>query len=798
MNNRKSKGQTLKYLQSRVSKFRIPSLLVFTAGEFIDFPDKVISEIQKAFPSLALAIRSSSANEDGEKNAAAGEYDSVLNVSSSDANEINNAISKVILSYKKKIFSRDHDEIIIQEMVLNTSMSGVVFTHELNSGAPYYVINYDDISGLTDSVTSGSEYANRTLYVHRSTSSTFRSERFQGLITAVKELEELTQNQFLDIEFAIGYDGMPYLLQVRSITTRPNWNRGISHQIDLALNGVQEFIEGRLGEMPGVYGLTTVLGQMPDWNPAEMIGRTPRALAFSLYKTLITDSSWSMARKAMGYDAPLGQPLMLSLAGQPYIDARLSFHSFLPNDLDHEIKKKLVNVWVERLRTHPELHDKVEFDIAITAFSFDCDSKIESQVGGALTDSEKKKFREVLRSHTNKLIVQKGLGGIDDSLNSLKKLSQKQNLHQLHSYNNLNLSILHGIIDDCIHLGTIPFAILARHAFIAKNILLSFVSAGIISNEEVQLMQAGFKTVASELVEDVRLLQSGIKTNEEFMGVYGHLRPGTYDILSSRYDQMENFGFRVDAHLDCDRSQSGTEPFIYSLSDYQINRINQLLSEDNFDEINAYSLIEYIERATVAREFGKFIFTRTVSDLLEFIARYGEAKGLSRDEMSHIPISEILNIAMSSTSGSIEERLREISKKESEKYLVTSAIRLPQVLFDIAGVHIVPFQVSLPNFITQKRVTGECIYLDASMSYRDLADKIVVIENADPGFDWIFSQDIAGLITKYGGSNSHMAIRCAEFGIPAAIGCGEQRFEVIVKSVQLHLDCLNGLIKSLN
>ena len=50
--------------------------------------------------------------------------------------------------------------------------------------------------------------------------------------------------------------------------------------------------------------------------------------------------------------------------------------------------------------------------------------------------------------------------------------------------------------------------------------------------------------------------------------------------------------------------------------------------------------------------------------------------------------------------------------------------------------------------------------------------KIVLIENADPGLIGYF-QNIAGLITKYG-ANSHMAIRCAEFDIPAAIGCGER------------------------
>ena len=52
--------------------------------------------------------------------------------------------------------------------------------------------------------------------------------------------------------------------------------------------------------------------------------------------------------------------------------------------------------------------------------------------------------------------------------------------------------------------------------------------------------------------------------------------------------------------------------------------------------------------------------------------------------------------------------------------------------------------------------------------------------------------------TKYGGANSHMAIRCAEFGIPAAIGCGEQRYEQIVKSNNVHLDCATGMINIIN
>ena len=114
---------------------------------------------------------------------------------------------------------------------------------------------------------------------------------------------------------------------------------------------------------------------------------------------------------------------------------------------------------------------------------------------------------------------------------------------------------------------------------------------------------------------------------------------------------------------------------------------------------------------------------------------------------------------------------------------------MPQVIHDLAGIKIVPFQVNSPNFISRKKVQNLKIFLDSRNYNLKLKNKIVMIENADPGFDWIFSQKILGLITKFGGVNSHMAIRCAELEIPAAIGCGEQRFETLKKLKTICLDC---------
>jgi len=76
-----------------------------------------------------------------------------------------------------------------------------------------------------------------------------------------------------------------------------------------------------------------------------------------------------------------------------------------------------------------------------------------------------------------------------------------------------------------------------------------------------------------------------------------------------------------------------------------------------------------------------------------------------------------------------------------------------------------------------------------------LNSKIAFIRSADPGYDWIFLRGIAGLVTMYGGANSHMAIRCAELGIPAVIGCGEQNYKEWSRSSVLDLDCMNRQVK---
>ena len=106
--------------------------------------------------------------------------------------------------------------------------------------------------------------------------------------------------------------------------------------------------------------------------------------------------------------------------------------------------------------------------------------------------------------------------------------------------------------------------------------------------------------------------------------------------------------------------------------------------------------------------------------------------------------------------------------------------------------------ISKANFITDKKVESLIFQLGKNQKTNKIKNKIIVIENADPGYDWIFNFKIKGLITKYGGVNSHMSIRCLELGIPAIIGIGEKNFNSLTNSNNVYLDCKQKIFRIIN
>ena len=102
------------------------------------------------------------------------------------------------------------------------------------------------------------------------------------------------------------------------------------------------------------------------------------------------------------------------------------------------------------------------------------------------------------------------------------------------------------------------------------------------------------------------------------------------------------------------------------------------------------------------------------------------------------------------------------------------------------------------NFITNGKTNGPIIDLKKTKNFKKLNGAVVFLENADPGYDFIFSKNINGLVTEYGGANSHMSIRCMELGIPAIIGIGNKEFEYIRTKKNIEINSYQKYYKILN
>jgi phosphohistidine swiveling domain-containing protein len=633
------------------------------------------------------------------------------------------------------------------------------------------VVNYDDRSGRTDVVTAGTGDNLETFLCLRSRTDACPAA-LAPVIALMAELESSFGCDAIDVEFAIDGDGQLYLLQVRQLSVE---RQGMVADVEVsdALADVARKVELLSRPHPFLHGSRSIFGVMPDWNPAEIIGLRPWPLSLSLYRELITDAIWAYQRDNYGYQNLRSFPLLVSFHGLPYIDVRVSFNSFVPRDVPSDLASRLVNYYIDRLLAEPQLHDKVEFEIIFSCYTLDLPQRLEKLSANGFSSSDIAELTGALRRLTNRIIHGESALWRRDRA-KIDLLAQR--LPVIGNAKIDKISRIYWLLEDCKRYGTLPFAGLARAGFIAVQLLQSFVAVGVLSPEEHATFMASVDTVGSRIGHDF-----SHKTKAEFLARYGHLRPGTYDILSPRYDEAPDLYFDWTGA----RADSAGQPR-FALSIEQLRHIEKLLKEHQL-EIDVLGLIEFVKAGIEGREYAKFVFTKSLSDALSLIRQLGEEYGLSLEDCAYLDYDAIRTLY--SESGSVRERLLESIARGRERHALTRNLVLPPVIAspeEVFAFHLPPSQ---PNFITRKSVTAPVASVtDPPESF---AGRILFVPSADPGFDWIFTRGISGFVTQFGGANSHMAIRAGELGIPAVIGAGETLFNRWQSAHKLCLDCTN-------
>ena len=180
--------------------------------------------------------------------------------------------------------------------------------------------------------------------------------------------------------------------------------------------------------------------------------------------------------------------LMEVFLNQSFIDVRKSFLSFLPHGLSKKFENKIVNFNIYKLKKNPTLHDKIEFDISINCFLFDFEKRIRKLYPKLLTKKEtqilKNRYKEIFIKNLNSYVE----GSININLKKIHYLNRKLEDNKLEED-------IKKIISFTKNFGVIPFSILARHAFIAENLLRSLTRLKIITVQDVDNFKSSFETV---------------------------------------------------------------------------------------------------------------------------------------------------------------------------------------------------------------------------------------------------------------------------------------------------------------
>ncbi|MFW5650256.1 MAG: PEP/pyruvate-binding domain-containing protein [Acetivibrio ethanolgignens] len=773
-----TKAETLDGLMGQLSEAKVLPLLYFTVSDYAQKRKDYWKIIWERWirDGGSVIVRSSARNEDTREASQAGKFESVANIFTES--DFYNAVEAVIASFDD---DNPENQVLVQPMLQDVKLCGVAFTVEPNTNGNYYVINYDT-TGSTSAITSGTGKNNKLLYAFKGKENKSEPKEIQRLYVALQELEVLFGQPNLDVEFAITNAGELYILQVRSLVLR---ERLINYDLQKAeLKRIERRIQKEQRPKPFLCGEKTIYGVMPDWNPAEMIGIRPKPLALSLYKEIITDSVWAYQRHNYGYRNLRSFPLMIDFGGLPYIDIRVSFNSFIPARLDGRISEKLVNYYIQRLRKEPSKHDKVEFDIAFTCYTLDLPERIEILKEYGFVDSEISQILDALRRLTKEIINHEtGLWRKDYAKIEILKKRYEEILSSDMEY----IEKIYWLIEDCKRYGTLPFAGLARAAFIAVSLLRSLVTKEILTEEDYQCFMNDLDTVSSNMNHDYEVL-----TKMEFLEKYGHLRPGTYDINSKRYDEAAELYFDWDKQGGRIKKEKAVKKF--SLTMEQLHKLSDALRQHGLGD-NVLELLDFIKGVIEGREYGKFVFTRNLSKALQMIEKLGEQYGISREECAYIPIQSILELY--TTTNDVGDALRTAVRIGEKNYHITKSITLPPLIVEPSDVWEFYYPDSEPNYITLSCIRGETVILENKGAEVELADKLLLIPSADPGYDWIFSHGIKGFITEYGGVNSHMAIRAGELGIPAVIGVGEKAFMQYRGAKMVEIDCLAKIIRIL-
>ena len=738
MNNKLSYGNKAKNLEyvAKNTDIKIPYFKEIYLDDLNNIENIVDSFSQK------IMIRSNSSSEDKEYSSSAGKYLSIGPIERNDLKTIKKSWEMVVGSYEEQ----DNQSAIFQNYIENAKSVSVLTSYKVGSDSAYRTFS-TYYGPETDAITSGKYSEINNFFMHRSFDILPKKyEKYNVYLKIITQLEDLFKNKQLDIEMVLDKNNSPQLLQVRPLMGKKLNKKSIFDEKN-AIDGNLKNYKKLNKTTADRFGTNQIYSNMSDMNPAEMIGKKPDNIAFGLYKFMFTDTTWNIQRGEFGYRKYSGGKLMELFNNVAYINVNHSLNSFLTRNLQKESCEEIINYQLNKLKENPHLHDSIEFDISRSSYVFDTVEEFSKEYKNIISPSEIIKWHnDLIQIDTkNKSTLEKNKKIILSTFSKLNKsfeYSKKENIK---------------LIRDTMAL---PFTHHSRLGFVYFAQLNSLLKKEVITEDQKKLLLLSVNSISTKMKADAYEVKIGKKTLEGFLDVYGHIRAGNYNLLSSNLKNNLNFTESL-----INNSQQPLEDNILPKDIYMNIEKYFMINEI---PLEASAWIDMFQEGISTRENSKFYYTKGIDGILNEV---------SEKNTSDRELFDLLDIEFN---------------EENTSDMRLMNVLMPDLITSNEDFYFYEEMNKNGNYIGQGTVIGDVLLIDNEANRpNNLENKIVVIPAADPGWDWIFNYKIKSLVTKYGGPNSHMAIRCAEHNIPAILGIGENNFTVISNSKSLKIDFSN-------
>jgi glutamine kinase len=741
-----NKTDWLQWAISQGLSYAIPEFISFSVDEFESDATSIVERAASRFGEKRVFVRSSKRGEDAIDSAAHGLYLSVGYIRADESAKLKRAIEAVIASYAQP---RAHDRVLLQ-----VSIENVVAALGATSESDLHIPRYSTVSfAKTESsaaVTAGT-VSLKSYVLNGDIAQTPQAwpASVRNALSWVIQLSDRAATA-LELEMAQDSQGTLWLLQVRPISfvashqvsetafSRSNFFRSVSEAVNRVLADE-----------------STVLSLMSDWNPAELIGERPRKLAADLFDYFIAKKTWYQARIALGYAAICTEPLLDWVAGRPYVNVRRSCSSLLPYGVTREMAEPYLRSAIARLRSDPTMHDKVESKLYLSAFASNHYNRfILSEAG--FEHSAVRSWLDRLNAHAKLLL----LGRYEEFCSSEIGDAVAACEQSVAAISNcLSLRIALETIRAHVF---VPFAKVARLAFLAHS------AVGSVDQERSRL-QIEIAALHAHCAA-VRLRDGSLDKRVKLA------RPGTFDIRIAIREQTESALGAISAPGSIAKGAAITEVFDRIVRD----------SNSPLHDFDVELVRDFVVSAIVYREHWKDAISHIMATLLERIYALGQSLGVDRETLSHASIEALCDAKVTSNT------LCSVALENSLIYDAQQRIRLPAVLSHRDECFAFVEGEDRPNFLGKGLITGEILvigaYSDEHNRRHELSDRIVAIESADPGCDWILAHRPRAFVTCFGGPHSHMAMRSAQAKIPCLLGTGKTFFRNLARAKSLVID----------